>query len=187
MSVRSNHTNVYATYFCSFTCYRWISLFEITQSYDCVYNWFEYLKSKNIDIIAYVIMPNHLHCILYFREHQFNLNTIISNAKRFMAYEIIKRLERSDINLLSQLADAVTSRESKKGQKHKVFEDSFDAKAVFNKPFLTQKINYIHSNPIKGKWKLADDFTRYEHSSASFYETGVSVHFKPVHYIDIGL
>jgi len=174
-------------YFCTFTCYQWLNLFEITKSYDCVYKWFEYLKTKNINIVSYVIMPNHLHCILYFREYKFNLNTVISNAKRFIAYEMIKRLENSDnVNLLNQLANSITDRESKKGQKHRVFEESFDAKAIFNRSFLQQKINYIHSNPIKGKWKLADDFTQYEHSSASFYETGVSFHFKPIHYLDAG-
>ncbi len=63
---------------------------------------------------------------------------------------------------------------------------SFDAKPIFTKSFLKQKIDYIHNNPVKGKWRLTDDFIRYEHSSASFYETGVSFHFKPVHYLDVG-
>ncbi len=67
-------------------------LFELTKSYDLVYNWFNILKNDNIEIIAYVIMPNHIHCILYFPEAGFNLKKILSNGKRFMAYEIINRL-----------------------------------------------------------------------------------------------
>jgi hypothetical protein len=43
-------------------------LFELTKSYDLVYNWFNILKNDKIEIIAYVIMPNHVHCILYFPE-----------------------------------------------------------------------------------------------------------------------
>ncbi len=66
-------------------------LFELTKSYDLVYNWFDILKNDKIEIIAYVIMPNHVHCILYFPEAGFNLNKILSNGKRFMAYEIINR------------------------------------------------------------------------------------------------
>jgi len=44
---------------------------------------------------------------------------------------------------------------------HKVFRDSFDAKAIFSEKFLVQKLNYIHHNPITGKWKLAEDFVSY--------------------------
>jgi hypothetical protein len=58
-----------------------------------VYKWFDHLKTEGYYSTVYVIMPNHLHVILYFPEAGFNLNKIISNAKRFMAYEIVKRLE----------------------------------------------------------------------------------------------
>lgn len=41
----------------------------------------------------YVIMPNHIHVIIDFGTSAISINTIVSNAKRFMAYEIIKRLK----------------------------------------------------------------------------------------------
>ena len=59
-------------------------LFELTKSYDLIYNWFNILENDKIEFIAYVIMPNHVHCILYFPEAGFNLNKILSNGKRFM-------------------------------------------------------------------------------------------------------
>ena len=37
---------------------------------------------------------------------------------------------------------------------------------------IEQKLEYIHHDPAKGKWKLVDDFTKYPHSSAGFYELG---------------
>ena len=67
---------------------------------------------------------------------------------------------------------AVTKREAAKGQVHKVLEESFDAKGIYNEKFFMQKLNYIHHNPVKGKWNLVNDYTDYEHSSASFYEIG---------------
>jgi REP element-mobilizing transposase RayT len=113
-------------------------LFELTKSYDLVYNWFNILKNDKIEIIAYVIMPNHVHCILYFPEAGFNLDKIISNGKRFMAYEIVNRLEFADeIETLKTLQDALTEREKKKKQLHKIFKDSFDAKAIFSEKFLS--------------------------------------------------
>ncbi len=120
-------------------------LFELTKSYDLVYNWFNILKKDEIEIIAYVIMPNHVHCILYFPEAGFNLDKILSNGKRFMAYKVLDRLEfANEIKVLKTLQDALTERERKKKQLHKVFKDSFDAKAIFSEKFLVQKLNYIH-------------------------------------------
>jgi len=140
-------------YYCTFTCYQWLPLFEMVNGYDMVYKWFDHLKTQGHYSTVYVIMPNYLHVILYFPEAGFNLNKIISNAKRFMAYGIIKRLEEmKKQELLDFLAGEVTEREKKKGQLHKVFTDSFDAKGIYNEKFFNQKMDYIHLNPISGKW-----------------------------------
>jgi len=103
-----------------------------------------------------------------------------------MAYEIIKRLkENNQIEILEQLQSAVTQKEKSKGQLHKVFEESFDAKSIDNKKFLLQKINYIHLNPVRGNYKLVNDWREYEHSSAGFYELQQIKHFTPVHYEEL--
>ena len=186
MSVKYKHADIYSMYFCTFTCFNWLPLIETTKSYELVYNWFNILKKESVSIVAYVIMPNHLHCILHFPEPNFDLNKIIGNAKRFMAYEIVNRLEgNKETALLQLLSASVTEREKKKGQLHKVFKSSFDAKPIFSDKFLMQKINYIHHNPVSGKWNLAKDFVSYEHSSASFYELGITHHFLPAHYRDL--
>lgn len=186
MSVKYKHADIYSMYFCTFTCYKWPPLIDTTKSYNLVYNWFNILKKERVSVVAYVIMPNQLHCILHFPEPDFELNKIISNAKRFMAYEIVNRLEENkETALLQLLAASVTKREKKKGQLHKVFKNSFDAKPIFFAKFLMQKINYIHHNPVSGKWNLAKDFVSYVHSSASFYESGIAQLFLPAHYRDL--
>ena len=132
------------------------------------------MKGKGYETVAYVIMPNHVHVILYFPEPGYNLNKIIGNAKRILAYQIIQRLKQAgDNETLNYQSNAVTERERKKGQLHKVFTDSFDAKGIYNDKFFYQKLTYIHRNPVSGKWKLVSDYTDYKHSSASFYEKGV--------------
>ncbi|CAN5137811.1 hypothetical protein BH11BAC5_BH11BAC5_09860 [soil metagenome] len=187
MAIKLKHSDTFSTYFVTFTCVEWISLFEIVNGYDMVYLWFDILKKEhNAEVVAYVIMPNHLHVILHFHDEHFNLNTIVANGKRFIAYEIINRLEQAaNISLLSRLEKLVTERERKKGQLHKVFKDSFDGKAIITHAFLIQKINYIHNNPVSGKWMLAKDFVEYEHSSASFYEIQLVRHHQPLHYLDL--
>ena len=41
--------------------------------------------------------------------------------------------------------------------------------------FYTATIyNYIHLNPMRGKWSLVNDPTEYYHSSCRFYEKGIN-------------
>ena len=135
--------------------------------------------------MGYVIMPNHVHVLLYFPQMPKSLNTIIGNAKRFMAYEIIERLEeKKNDHLLDFLHGSVKKREQKKGQVHKVFEDSFAAKECYNEEFIFQKLDYMHHNPVRKKWNLVNDFTDYEHSSASFYEKALKRYEYVVHLND---
>jgi len=187
MSVKKSHSSDHPLHFVTFTCFQWMNLFELTNGYEFVYHWFEYLKSKKqINVVSYVIMPNHVHLILYLPDPTMNLNKIIGNGKRFLAYAIIVVLERlGKHDILDLLYDSVTRRERNKGQRHRVFEKSFDAKPIYTDHFLKQKIDYIHYNPVRGKWQLVDDYVLYLHSSASFYETGESHFFQPVHFNDL--
>jgi REP element-mobilizing transposase RayT len=136
-----------------------------------IYDWLKLIADKyGIQTHAFVLMPNHVHLLLRIEDAELNLNKIISNGKRFMAYEIIKRLKSGNKDgVLFQLSSGCTAMEISKGQLHKVFESSFDAKPVYSRDFLHQKLDYIHHNPVIGKWNLCNEFTDYSHSSASFY------------------
>jgi REP element-mobilizing transposase RayT len=165
------HNN--GVYFITFTCYKWFSLFEITKGYDIVYKWFDHLKSKGHYIVGYVIMPNHIHALIGFSNSKVSINTTIGNGKRFMAYEIIKRLtEQNENDLLEKLSSAVSKRDEKRGKLHEVFEESFDWKECLSDKFIDQKLDYMHDNPCKGVWNLAQSPVDYQHSSAKFYLTG---------------
>ena len=87
--------------------------------------------------------------------------------------------------MLQELNSNLTQREINKGQKHKIFKDSFDAKPIYVDKFLFQKLDYIHGNPVKGKWTLAKENIGYEYSSASFYKINEVQHFSPKHYKDL--
>jgi REP element-mobilizing transposase RayT len=161
------------TFFITFTCTRWLPLINISNGYDLIYKWFDHLKSNGHYINGYVIMPNHVHLLISFKRTKQPINTIIGNGKRFIAYEIVKRLEKcSEQQLLMELSKHVVySRRSNK--KHNVWELSFDWKLCNSDKFITQKLNYIHMNPCNSKWNLCSVMDDYLHSSAKFYETGV--------------
>ena len=90
-----------------------------------------------------------------------------------------------NVTLLEDLYHSVKKGERRKGQRHKVFADSFDAKECYSNEFVYQKLEYIHKNPVSKKWQLVNDFTDYTHSSAAFYEKGVKNYDKMLHVNEI--
>jgi len=60
-------------------------------------------------------MPNHVHLLLHYTNTRQLLNTIIGNGKRFIGYDIVKRLkERGEVVLLNQMKEAVTAKDREK-------------------------------------------------------------------------
>jgi REP element-mobilizing transposase RayT len=88
MSTKRQIPDSDGVYFITFTCFKWLPLFEIINGYDIVYNWFDYLKGKGHYIIGYVIMPNHVHALIGFSSKT-AINSIVGNGKRFMAYILV--------------------------------------------------------------------------------------------------
>lgn len=158
-------------YFITFTCHRWLQLIEKTNSYDQVYNFFNVLNKRH-SLLAFVIMPNHLHFLLYYKDTLQSLNTVIGNGKRFIGYEIVRRLRDEENFILNKLAAGVSPGERKNNKQHAIWEQSFDVKECRSERMLGQKLGYIHHNPISGKWSLSESFIEYKHSSAMFYHTG---------------
>ena len=156
-------------------------IIEQTNSYDLVYNWFDYLKKQNHRIAGFVIMPNHVHVMIDFSTSSKKINTIIGDGKRFIAYELISRLsEAGNTDLLHQLETAVSAKDKSNGKKHEVWKESFDWKYCETSKFAYQKLLYMHNNPCAGKWKLVEDITKYEHSLARFYISGKNAAYEMV-------
>ena len=161
-------------------------LIEQTNGYDLIYNWFDHLKSKGHYINGYVIMPNHFHVLIAFRNTGQSINTIIGNGKRFIAYEFINRLkQQGEIKLLHQLNLSVEVKDRERNKKHEVWEDSFDWKECRTSKFMKQKLDYMHDNPCRGKWNLVADVTEYKHSSAKFYLSGEQGVYPIMNYLEL--
>lgn len=117
-------------------------------------------------------MPNHAHFVIRVPDGG-AINTVLSNGKRFIAYEVIERLKADGRNdILTQLNSGLRPSDVARGQKHRVFETSTDLIECFSGKMIEAKLKYIHSNPISKKWRLAEDAVEYPHSSFAFYVRG---------------
>nr|WP_262919583.1 transposase [Niabella hibiscisoli] len=79
------------------------------------------MKNKGHYIVGYVIMPNHIHVLIAFRNTIQSINTIVGNGKRFMAYGIVKRLKAmSEETLLRKLEWNVNMSDRQRNKLHEV-------------------------------------------------------------------
>jgi hypothetical protein len=171
MPVRKTIPEKDGVYFITFTCARWLPLFEITKYYEAVYTWFNALKQNGHYVIGYVIMPSHVHAVIAFHNTGKTINSIVANGKRFMAYDLVKQLKnQNQIAVLKQLEGWVNNTQKLDNKLHEVFEPSFDWKECRTEKFIVQKLGYIHNNPCLARLCILPE--EYEHSSARFYITG---------------
>ena len=186
MTVKQLYIETDEIYFVTITCHNWLQLFQMTDFYSNIYDWFHHLSKKKQQIVGYVIMPNHLHALIYIPPESEPINKIIGEGKRFMAYKIVKLLNKLCLtDTIEYLQHSVIFDDLIKGKKHQVFKRKSDIKLCYNERIILQKLDYMHANPVSGKWHLVDDYTDYEHSSASFYELNKQSTFDIVHYKDI--
>lgn len=176
MSVRTKIPFQSGVFFITFTCADWLPLFKDLDSYDLVYKWFDVLKQAGHVIHGYVIMPNHLHVIISFKNVGKPINTVVGSGKRFMAYSIVKRLHKAEaFDVLDQMNLWVNETDKKRNKKHEVFEPSFDWKDCSSIDIAIQKLDYIHMNPCRANPPIVSDPIKYLHSSANQYMGGENI------------
>ena len=95
----------------------------------------KYFDGKRYDLVAYVVMPNHVHLLIKTYEG-FPLSKIIHSWKSFTAHEINKHLKPKEI--CGQNARAP-----------KVWQHEYFDRFIRDEEHFAQAITYIHENPVK--------------------------------------
>jgi REP element-mobilizing transposase RayT len=171
MAVRNKIFIPSQIHFITFTILGWKKVFTNDKYCGLVYKWFDYMKNEyGNKVHGYIIMPNHIHCLLYVTDKSPKMPTLIQNAKRFLAYQIVKYLEED--NKTELLRFFKENAKIKKGAKHKIFEDNYDTLVIQSLKLFLEKLNYIHKNSCVEKWRLAETPENYKYSSAANYITG---------------
>lgn len=154
-------------FFVTTTCYNWYHLLETDACKKIVSDSINFLNKKyESAALGYVIMPNHIHLIIYF--HKINqLSNWMRDLKKFTSVMIRQEIERSgNLELLEKL------RVPEMKQVFKVWQDRFDDVYIKSKKVLEIKLEYVHTNPLQEHWNLASRPELWPHSSAMFYELG---------------
>ncbi|MDW3210727.1 MAG: transposase [Reichenbachiella sp.] len=160
-NLRKSNLEVGKIYFWTATINKWQTLLEKSAHKQIITDSLLHLSKKDlIDIFGFVVMPNHIHLI--WRLNNLNGKELPSaSLLKFTAHEFKKMLPKEE--LYSYQIDAPN-------KKHKFWQENSRAIELWTPAVAYQKLDYIHRNPVSGKWKLVNDWVDYKYSSGSFYE-----------------
>jgi len=119
------------------------------------------LKNQNGKCIGFVIMPDHVHALLWFPNNN-QLSNFMKQWKRLSSFRIKKLLK----NNLQKYFSTFDSSDP-------IWQARYYGFNIFNERKLLEKLQYMHANPVKAK--LAECPCDWGYSSARYYEQGSSV------------
>ncbi len=152
-------------YICFFTAtiLNWRNLLIADKYKDIIINSMRFLvKDNRVNIYAFVIMPNHLHLLWKVRENRKQVD-IQRDFLKYTSQKIKFDPQENNPKLLEEFYVGARDR------KYQIWERNALTSRLPSEEIIVQKINYIHMNPIRGKWKLAGELIDYKYSSARFY------------------
>ncbi len=152
-------------FFVTTTCHNRLKLIVSEKACDIIAGSLNFLTTKyKCHIPGYVIMPNHIHLIIYFPEEN-RLSEFMRDFKKFTSVKLRQHIETtSEVEMFDKL------RYEHREQKFKIWTDRFDDVCITSADMLRIKLNYIHNNPLQEHWQLAVIPEEYTYSSAGFYE-----------------
>ena len=115
-------------------------------------------KKHQFDLWAYVIMPGHVHILIYPRTPEYSISGILKSIKQPVSQTVIRKLKQNDES--KQLADMKTG---ERARPYRFWQAGGGYDRNFDSPRLILKaIDYIHNNPIRrglvaepGEWKYS--------------------------------
>ncbi len=88
-----------------------------------------FFDGKRYDLVAYVVMPNHVHLMIKTHEG-FPLSKVVHSWKSFTAHEINKHFKKS-------------------GRDAQVWQTEYFDRFIRDERHFDQAVDYIHENPVK--------------------------------------
>jgi REP element-mobilizing transposase RayT len=158
----------YAKHFFTFTVIDWIDVFTRKRYKDIILDSLEHCqKEKQLVVHSYVIMSNHVHCILSSKNGK--LSNTIKEFKTHTSKKIIEAIHEEPESRKEWML-ALFKRKGLNNARNKQFQfwkQSNHPIELHTNHFTDQKMNYIHNNPVEAGWVEKPE--EYLYSSAKNY------------------
>ncbi|HOE35331.1 MAG: transposase [Chloroflexi bacterium] len=155
-------------YFVTFTVVHWLPIFINSESIEIINESLRFcIANKYLRVLAYVIMPNHIHLIVTDSDH--NNERLAKTLTELRKFTGNKLADYIDVSLSETLAQATRNKQLT-DRVRQVWQAGWHAEALATEQFLAQKVNYIHENPVRKGFVLMPEHWR--HSSAGYWVNG---------------
>ena len=144
--------NQQGLYFLTFQVVGWADVFSRKVYRDIIIDSFNYCrKHKPLKIYSYVIMTNHIHCILSSED---NLSDIIRDFKRHTSTLILKAIENENESRKEWLMMVFKyhAKYNKRNNELQFWTHENHAVELTSNEMIDSRINYIHQNQVRAGW-----------------------------------
>lgn len=161
-----------ATYFVSFAVVAWVDVFSRKEYKDIFIKSLQYCQAqKGLVIYAWCIMSNHVHLIISAKQN--NISDVLGDFKKYTSKQIIKTIiehpaeSRKEwmINIFKSAGNA-----NSRNTDYQFWQQDNQPKIILTPSFASQKLNYIHNNPVESG--IVEKAEEYIYSSAKDYYLG---------------
>ena len=188
--LRTGHSisDQFASYFLTFTVVGWVDLFSRKACRDVLIDSMTHCQQhKGLIVQAYVIMSSHMHVIWRAREDSGGLSGIVRDYKRYSSNHLLKWIMKSPEESRKdwmKLVFRYHARYASSNNQYAIWTKDNHPKILLHPRFISQKIDYIHRNPVVNGLVLNPE--DYLYSSAGNYvqKEGCLMH---VEVIDFGV
>ena len=163
--IRKSHTYFHKIYFWTATIHNWLLLLEADENKKLILSSLKkFSDDRLISVYAFVIMPNHMH-LIWSQDGMNGKETPKGSLLKYTAHFFLDHLKATGKSELYKVKAS--------NKKHEIWQRDSLGIEIYDKKIAQQKLNYIHFNPVSGKWRLSKTDLDYYYSSARFYETGI--------------
>jgi REP element-mobilizing transposase RayT len=158
-------TDVTQPHFITCTVLHWIPVFTRPETVKIVLDSIRYLQNEGLKVYAYVVLENHFHFIVQSKQ----LDKDISRFKSYTARQLLLYFEKHNIKIILDQLNFY-KKAHKFDRSYQFWQEGVHPELISNVDILCQKIEYIHSNPVKRGY--VDEAEHWRYSSARVYAGG---------------
>jgi putative transposase len=174
-------------YFLTNTVVGWKPVFVSEPYIKIVLDTFDFFRRrKSVSIVAFVVMPSHLHYIVHLGKCKLTLSEFERDFKKWISRQVEQALldeprgrqyplaqvfrQTSVVRRVSpgNLVKLFRTEGQSVGQGFRLWRGDEKPEAISSREFLRQKIEYIHNNPVKSGF--VSSACDYPYSSVRNYE-----------------
>ena len=134
-------------YYVTFTVVEWLPVFIDESSCKIITDSLNFcIEKKNLRVIAYVIMPTHLHAIVFDKEFDNkSLKQTLDDMRKFTGRQLADHCGQKSLQAFSETFRARAG----KDRERRFWQPTQHPVGLFTEKVFVQKVNYIHWNPCR--------------------------------------